>query len=87
MTGDSYSCDGREYGILNPNDALFIVKAPEENHGWRFINVEDTVSLIVGTIYECLRNKNTALLYDVFLDADLIDENCLENKFYKVLTF
>lgn len=61
--------------------------SPEENHGWGFINVEDTVSLIVGTIYECLRNKNTALLYDVFLDADSIDEKCLENKFYKVLTF
>lgn len=61
--------------------------SPEENHGWGFIGVEDTVSLIVGMIYECLRNKNTALLYDVFLDADSIDEKCLENKFYKVLTF
>ena len=29
VTGDSYSCDGREYGILNPDDALFIVNAPE----------------------------------------------------------
>lgn len=29
VTGDSYSCDGHEYGILNPDDALFIVNAPE----------------------------------------------------------
>ena len=29
VTGDSYSCDGREYGILNPDDALFIVNAPD----------------------------------------------------------
>lgn len=29
VTEDSYSCDGREYGILNPDDALFIVNAPE----------------------------------------------------------
>lgn len=29
VTEDSYSCDGREYGILNPDDALFIVKSPE----------------------------------------------------------
>lgn len=29
VTEDSYSCDGREYGILNPDDARFIVKAPE----------------------------------------------------------
>ena len=29
VTEDSYSCDGREYGILNPDDALFIINAPE----------------------------------------------------------
>ena len=29
VTEDSYSCDGREYGILNPDDARFIVKAPK----------------------------------------------------------